>query len=309
VIQEERNRGLMKMNDNQVCNAAFKHNSIPIKTMLMCLQEKMCQITGKRLESTYCYTRIYYHGAVLKPHHDRASCEYSATVHLAGTHTWPFFVEDLETGVCNSVVLHAGDALIYRGCDVLHYREEYEGDWYIQVFLHYIDVDGMHSEMSKIENTLPQLTHTLPPFVQLFYNADKHIYHQITAMYAPQKINRDNAQIFVNCKTTEQLRIAQKLTNIQCCLIETYTKQQILDIHQGAHDVLYLREPYHFMIESMLECVLHILWVLEGNCKLEFSNYEASIKLESGQAIVFPCSFTYRYNIQSPCVILRSFMK
>jgi len=40
-----------------------------------------------------------------------------------------------------------GDAVMYRGCDIYHWRESYkEGKWQAQVFLHYVDQDGPHAE-------------------------------------------------------------------------------------------------------------------------------------------------------------------
>ena len=41
--------------------------------------------------------------------------------------------------------LEEGDAVIYLGQEVDHWREEFEGDWYAQCFLHYVDKDGKHA--------------------------------------------------------------------------------------------------------------------------------------------------------------------
>jgi hypothetical protein len=43
------------------------------------------------------------------------------------------------------VMLNKGDALIYNGCNVEHWREPFDGDYHIQAFLHYVDKHGEHA--------------------------------------------------------------------------------------------------------------------------------------------------------------------
>ena len=38
--------------------------------------------------------------------------------------------------------LKPGDGVIYKGHDIEHWREPYEGDYHMQVFLHYVDANG-----------------------------------------------------------------------------------------------------------------------------------------------------------------------
>ena len=47
------------------------------------------------------------------------------------------YVSDKTSGT--KVVLEPGDMLIYRGCDLEHWRDAFEGDNCGQVFLHYND--------------------------------------------------------------------------------------------------------------------------------------------------------------------------
>lgn len=42
--------------------------------------------------------------------------------------------------------LAPGDALLYRGIDLFHWREPYPGQRLAQVFLHYVDRRGVHSD-------------------------------------------------------------------------------------------------------------------------------------------------------------------
>ena len=100
--------------------------------------EKHC---GKRLYPTYSYARIYAPGEELKKHKDRPACEISTTVTLGFEgEVWPIYMEG------NKVDMHIGDAVLYRGMEVEHWREKYtEGKWQAQVFLHYVDANGPHA--------------------------------------------------------------------------------------------------------------------------------------------------------------------
>ena len=44
-------------------------------------------------------------------------------------------------------MLEEGDAVLYKGCEVEHWREPYtEGTKQAQVFLHYVDANGRFTE-------------------------------------------------------------------------------------------------------------------------------------------------------------------
>jgi hypothetical protein len=45
--------------------------------------------------------------------------------------------------------MEPGDAAIYLGCEVEHWREEFKGDWHAQTFLHYVDKNGLNKEWFK----------------------------------------------------------------------------------------------------------------------------------------------------------------
>ena len=49
-----------------------------------------------------------------------------------------------ETG--KKLNLEPGDAAIYLGCEVEHWREEFKGDYQFQTFLHYVDAEGKNKE-------------------------------------------------------------------------------------------------------------------------------------------------------------------
>jgi hypothetical protein len=44
------------------------------------------------------------------------------------------------------ILLNPGDIAIYKGCEVEHWREPYEGRQQIQLFLHYVDANGIYKD-------------------------------------------------------------------------------------------------------------------------------------------------------------------
>ena len=49
------------------------------------------------------------------------------------------------------VLLSPGDMLIYRGCEMEHWREAFEGETCAQVFLHYNDASYEEAEKNKYD--------------------------------------------------------------------------------------------------------------------------------------------------------------
>lgn len=79
----------------------------------------------------------------MKKHKDRPSCEVSCTLTLdksEDTGIWPIFIEQDEEDI--PVHLDIGEAMIYRGCETKHWREELEGEYSSHVFLHYVEENG-----------------------------------------------------------------------------------------------------------------------------------------------------------------------
>jgi len=105
-----------------------------------------------KLTETYSYARIYKKGDVLKRHKDRFSCEISTTMHLGGEQ-WSIYLEpsgkEGQDGV--EANLKQGDMLMYRGCDLEHWREPFEGKNCGQVFLHYNNINSAQADVNKFD--------------------------------------------------------------------------------------------------------------------------------------------------------------
>jgi alkylated DNA repair dioxygenase AlkB len=129
-------------NDQQVLDTYSFYSNPIMEVLLEKLKPLMQKETGLNLCETYSYCRLYKKGDVLKRHKDRMSCEISTTLNLGGD-SWPIFLEPSgetkKPGV--KVDLKPGDMLIYRGCDLEHWREPFTGKNCGQVFLHYNNVD------------------------------------------------------------------------------------------------------------------------------------------------------------------------
>ena len=128
-------------NDDQVPNTYSHYGDILMETLLEKVKPTMEKHTGLKLSETYSYARIYKKGDVLHRHKDRFSCEVSATMNLGGD-KWPICLEPSgEVGMKGvEIKLNPGDMLIYRGQDLEHWREKFNGNDCAQVFLHYNEI-------------------------------------------------------------------------------------------------------------------------------------------------------------------------
>lgn len=120
-------------------NSGFYSDPI-MESLMLIKNKKMNELTSKELLPTYTCWRMYTAFSELSPHKDRPACEYSCTVMISSDKTeWPIFMDGEQ------VSLMDGDAVIYKGCDVKHWREEFKGDYHAQCFIHYVDKNGPYA--------------------------------------------------------------------------------------------------------------------------------------------------------------------
>ena len=124
--------------NGQIPNTYSHYSDVAIETLMIKCQPKMEEATGLKLYPAYTYARIYKKGDILKRHRDRFSCEISTTMNLGGD-KWSIYLEPSgklgKKGI--KVDLSPGDMLVYRGCELEHWREKFKGKISAQVFLHY----------------------------------------------------------------------------------------------------------------------------------------------------------------------------
>lgn len=127
--------------DDQVENSMAFTDYISFVELLCEKTPIVSQIIGETVLPTYCYSRVYLKNSFLDKHTDRPSCEISLTIHLDGDEEWIIYVETSNKSVV-PVILNTGDALIYLGEKAPHWRNQYNGEYYTQVFLHYVRSRG-----------------------------------------------------------------------------------------------------------------------------------------------------------------------
>jgi len=147
--------------EKQVAGSLARYNVPIYKQLHFLVKKEVEKLLGIDLLPTYYYDRFYYMGQELTRHTDRESCEYSVTLQISSNREdpWPIWFQ-LPDGREASVSLKDGDAIIYKGCERLHWREPLQskyGKWknrwrrlgkkeddtyHHQVFFHYVNAQG-----------------------------------------------------------------------------------------------------------------------------------------------------------------------
>jgi hypothetical protein len=165
--------------ENQVEGSTSRYYYPPYKYAHSQIRLKLENIIGKKLYNTYYYDRFYNPGQVLTNHADRPACEISVTIHVSTNINtpWPIWIKTPDTyddskkktniikkGENRSIILNAGDGMIYKGCERPHWREpmpteyrrtwygrkiEKEGLYYHQIFFHYVLADGIRAHCAE----------------------------------------------------------------------------------------------------------------------------------------------------------------
>jgi len=144
---------LMRNRNNDMQDGDFQVPNTPValgdrlmETLLEVLRPKVEEVTGLRLLPTYSCFRVYKKGDDLAAHTDREACEVSLTLCIGfdSDEPWPIYVGNRLMG--KGIDLQPGEAVIYRGCEVQHWRKKFKGVNHAQVFLHYVDADGPNTD-------------------------------------------------------------------------------------------------------------------------------------------------------------------
>lgn len=150
--------------DEQVPGAHSMYGDLMTESVLAMLWPEIERISGHALWPTYSYYRVYRPGDVLAPHRDRLACEISATLCLGADagdaaeadREWPLWVRPLTPSggapaAPRACVMSPGDMVVYRGCDVEHWRDAFRGRWQVQTFLHYVRREGPYAAFAKFD--------------------------------------------------------------------------------------------------------------------------------------------------------------
>ncbi len=119
--------------------------NFPVFLEILCNKlHVISSVINEPLLPTYCYARKYQKDTILHEHIDRPSCEVSVTLHLYGDMPWTFYLKDEGKEI--GIDLDPGDAIYYSGTELPHWRNQYLGNEYAQVFLHYVRSRGKFND-------------------------------------------------------------------------------------------------------------------------------------------------------------------
>lgn len=177
-LLDEKNDFELEEGENpQILNSHSKYADTLMESFLLFLLPLMEENTGLKLYPTYSYYRVYRPGANLVKHIDRPACEISTSITLGYDYKdldyeYPIFVED------SKFVMNPGDMLIYRGCEVEHWREVFNAptnSFHVQLFCHYVDANGPNADWQFDKR----------PFIG--YDRDGTLHKRVAKFYYPNK--------------------------------------------------------------------------------------------------------------------------
>lgn len=153
---------IVDSNDPNVYDSVALYGTEIAEVLSAILTPVYSKMVGKNLAPTYTYMRRYSKHQFLPNHTDRHACQYSMSIDLSwlADQPWDFNIvaQDRETHI--ELPMMPGDAVIYKGMEVLHGREELTTrDQSYHVFLHWVDRDDKAFQRYIFDNrkyiTLP----------------------------------------------------------------------------------------------------------------------------------------------------------
>ena len=141
LIEYSKLPGNLMVSDNQAPNSLARYNFLPFVKLLVRKIPDVSALLEEDALPTYTYTRIYTQGEVLNRHRDRPACEISITLNLKKDNEWPIWFQK-PNGEEISLELNQGDAVMYLGEIADHWRDAYQGQEHVQLFLHYVRAEG-----------------------------------------------------------------------------------------------------------------------------------------------------------------------
>jgi len=143
-------RGCVALGDYQSARRYVAHNEPTERFFHLQLTGTVAQLVGEPVKPSYVYLASYLSGARLPRHTDREQCEFGITFCLdyapepVGATPWPLHLETSRGPVRVEQAL--GDALLYRGCELPHYRDPLpDGQISTSIFFHYVRADFLGS--------------------------------------------------------------------------------------------------------------------------------------------------------------------
>ena len=140
------------MDDGQVPGSPSFYLDPEVNQLQQTLRPMMEEHIGVKLLPVFCYNRVYRTGAVLRIHKDSHRAEISTTMNLGQQgEPWDLWLVDYNENAV-AITLHPGDALLYYGNRLHHWRGKLEhADLVSQIMFHFVDANGKNTFASKME--------------------------------------------------------------------------------------------------------------------------------------------------------------
>jgi hypothetical protein len=161
--------GTLRKGDDIVPGAPCVYGDAKLDALMQDIQPLIEAHTGLALYPTYSYARIYRHGDSMGAHRDRPACQVSISLNLGQEPETPWALNIGEPGF--AALLHPGDVLLYKGTEMTHWRDAYDGERLFQVFVHYVDANGPYAHekfdsRASLGNAFkPEMTGLVTPFL------------------------------------------------------------------------------------------------------------------------------------------------
>jgi hypothetical protein len=134
-----------ELGDVQVRNRHGQHNEMVARYFHHQFAGIICRIAGEPLKPSYTYVSAYREGSILGAHVDRKQCEFTLSLLIededtSATKSWPLWFQLPEGKV--AVEQKTGDGVLFRGCELPHWREESSTSHTSTILLfHYVPQD------------------------------------------------------------------------------------------------------------------------------------------------------------------------
>ncbi len=118
--------GRWNMGDGQVTRRHGWHDEPMARFLHHQLTPFVSRVAGEPVKATYCYSSAYHGGAALPAHVDREQCEFTMSLLLdqsAELAHDPWALWFAAPSGHRRVVLNPGEAVLFRGCDLPHWRD------------------------------------------------------------------------------------------------------------------------------------------------------------------------------------------
>lgn len=150
----------------------FRYNYPNYRELYFSCKKKIEDLLAIYLYPTYFSDKFYFAGNSVQKHANSFNCEITVSVQIDSNYDnycWPLYFQDLN-GNEVSILMNDGDAIIYKDCQIPHWRKElpskynkkeniiktfrkFDDDTYHhQLFFHYVNANGHYLQYAFESN-------------------------------------------------------------------------------------------------------------------------------------------------------------